>query len=164
MRKIVSLVVIIVIASILLGCEEKSTRFSGEAEGYTCNYIFNADGTWVSHITGTYKDESFGIEIITDLDVGAGTYKGNPKKDGNLEVTSTKMADMSSALSSLIASAFVSLLTNSAPTLRLTNEKAPLATIAENEQKTLTLTITDGKFTSREDIANNTNNLVFTRE
>ena len=99
----------------------------------TQTYSFYADNTYVYHSKCSYTEN--GTTINEDLDIEAGTYTGDPTKDGSVVVTITKYADWDApAVAAAIASGKT-----------VTNSEAPLVAASDSEPETIT--ISGGKFT-----------------
>lgn len=117
------------------GSSTGNTVFScKDTEGKgTKTFTFYKDGTWVLYAKGFDK----GVDI--DLNSDAGTYTGDPAKDGECTLKYTKEAD--------VASAYLFMLFSGQTTGRITNENAPLQDLPENRQTTEIINIQNGSFT-----------------
>ena len=103
---------------------------------------FNSDKTFVTHAKGTIdavdNDDSVNsIKLDMDMDLTAGTYTGDPSKDGIVVMTTTKEAsfadnDLSTFFSAVILKSTI------------TNKEAPLKDVTP---ETKTITISGGTFT-----------------
>ena len=108
---------------------------------------FNSDKTFVTHAKGTIdavvdNDNSVNsIKLDMDMDLAAGTYTGDPSKDGTVVMTTTKEAsfadnDLSTFFSAVILKSTI------------TNKEAPLKDITPKSE---TITISGGTFTGVND-------------
>ena len=79
------------------GCGDKEVEFTGiYKDGWIGTYIFNNDGTFSCHMSGSQDGRTM------NLDAMAGTYTGNPKKDGNLSLNVTKQINQSTIIGTLL--------------------------------------------------------------
>ncbi|MBO4706746.1 MAG: hypothetical protein J5647_13495 [Spirochaetaceae bacterium] len=140
-KTFVALAFLVLMTLVFTGCGDKATIFVGQNGIWTYTYIFNTDGTWVGHMKGTNEGVTF------DLDIMAGTYTGDPKKDGYLSLKLTKMVNLYSIMAAALQNPSIT---------SVTNETAALVSLPENEQETGTITILGGSFTA-------SNGIVYTR-
>jgi len=121
---------------------DKNIVFKATQDEAEVVFSFNSDKTFVTHAKGTIdavvNDNSDNcIKLDMDMDLAAGTYTGDPSKDGTVVMTTTKEAlfadnDLSTFFSAVILKSTI------------TNKEAPLKDITPKSE---TITISGGTFT-----------------
>ena len=137
----------VVMALVFTGCGDKAVVFTGiDEDGFTRNYIFNTDGTFSGHMSGTHNGLTMNLIVVS------GTYSGNPNTDGTLTLTITKQISQNYLVGYLLGVALTG-----QTSVTITNENVPLEAVPAEQQQTGTITISGGKFTT-------SGGIVFTRQ
>lgn len=108
---------------------------------------FYSDKTFVVHgeMSGELDmgEEMGSLYMMMDADIIAGTYKGDPKKDGKITLTATKTMteDYSEETTAKLLGAMMA-----GEPLEITNEDMPLVELPKSEWEKLEITIKDGQF------------------
>ena len=123
--------------------KDVSIVFKATIDGGETFYKFYSDKTFIAH--AKYSDVQSGFSISMDLDGLAGTYTGEPSKDGVITLTKTKeIADLESTVQVL----FIAALQRGETSISITNKEAPLKSVTP---ETKTITISGGTFTVIDD-------------
>ncbi|MBP5451615.1 MAG: hypothetical protein J6Y16_05215 [Treponema sp.] len=140
---------------------DDSGRVIASYSSGSCSYNFKDNSTVVVH--ASYEDNSDPqIRVLYDYDQSVGTYTGNPEQDGNVVITTTKVAGMSSGglnpnviSRAATASAAVQEKINTAKTnemdyVVITNEEIPLEEVVTPQS--VTITISDDFFEVEDEV------------
>ena len=121
-----------------------SIVFKATIDGGETFYKFYSDKTFIAH--AKYSDVVSGFSVSMDLDALAGTYTGDPSKDGVITLTKTKeIADLDESTGQIL---FIAALQRGETSISITNKEAPLKSVTP---ETKTITISGGTFTVVED-------------
>ena len=127
--------ILVLIALVFTGCGDKATVFRAtNDDGISYVFSFDKDGSWTYYMNGSAEGITFNLTLMK------GTYTGNPKQDGSLNLTQTHGAS-------------INWNNITEDTTSITNELFPLVAITPSE---FTLTISNGRIT--------TSTIVFTRQ
>ena len=90
MKKVLgALAILVLIALVFTGCGDKATLFRAtNDEGISYVFSFDKDGSWTYYMNGSAEGITFNLAIMK------GTYTGNPKQDGPLNLTQTHGASI----------------------------------------------------------------------
>ncbi len=119
--------------------------YKGTVDGSLMTVTFNTDGTFDMHTN--VSTEEAGFSLLMDLDVGKGTFTGDPSTDGEITMTVLKVADVDSDEAGDIAVAKMSqVLSSGGNTIEITNDDLPLVDYKGSaKDQTMTFVISDGK-------------------